>query len=56
MGAVATSDWQEICRSWTAEELSAEESKLKGQITAFNQQSLGARSWTVDLKELRDRL
>lgn len=53
---MATSDWEEIYRSFTPEEREAERARLKSQMTVFNSQSVGQRSWTVDQRELRDRL
>ena len=53
---VSNADWNQIFRSYTTEELIAHRDSLKSQITIFSQQSIGSKSFTRDLKELRDQL
>lgn len=49
-------DWILVFRSFSPEELSAHITTLKGQMTLLSAQSIGDKSLTRDLGELRNQL
>ncbi len=53
---MASSEWQEIYRSYTSDELAAAITALKEQESLFSAQQVGSKSYTKDLRELRDKL
>jgi hypothetical protein len=53
---MASQEWIEIYRSYTSDELDTAISDLKQQETLFTQQSVGSKSFSKDLRELRDKL
>jgi small-conductance mechanosensitive channel len=53
---MAASDWVEIYATYTGEELSAEIEQLKKLATPLSSQQIGSKSYTKDLREVRDRL
>ena len=56
---MASSDWQEIYRTYSAAELTAERARLVKIIEereGISSQSFGAKSWQNDLPELRNKL
>lgn len=53
---MAMTDWQEIYRTYSTEELQAEIAALKKLAVPLSSQQLGSKSYTKDLKEIRDRL
>lgn len=53
---MAMTDWQEIYRTYSTEELQAEIAALKKLATPLTSQQMGSKSYTKDLREIRDRL
>ena len=53
---MALSDWEEIYRAYEPAELTAEIVLLRKNVGVFASQQTGSRSYTKDLRELRDRL
>lgn len=53
---MASPEWLEIFRSYTADELSAHIADLKKEISVYAVQQIGSKSYTKDLAELRSQL
>jgi hypothetical protein len=53
---MATTDWQEIYATYSAAELQEEIVALKKLATPLMSQQVGSKSYTKDLREIRDRL
>lgn len=53
---MANADWIMIFRSFTTEELAAKRTELISQMSVFASQSIGSKSFSKDLRELRDQL
>jgi hypothetical protein len=53
---MAASDWVEIYATYSAGELAAEIDALKKLATPLSSQQIGSKSYTKDLREVRDRL
>lgn len=53
---MASPEWLEIFRSYTGEELAAQITELKKQVSVFSSQQVGSKSYTKDLGELRGQL
>ena len=53
---MASTEWLEIFRSYTPTELAAQVTDLKKQISVFTSQTVGQKSYTKDLTELRGQL
>lgn len=56
MPSTAYIEWLETFRAYDADELSDQIEKLKGQISIFSSQSVGSKTFTRDLGELRTQL
>jgi hypothetical protein len=53
---MAAADWAEIYASYTDVELASEIEDLKKLASPFASQQVGSKSYTKDLREVRDRL
>ncbi len=53
---MSSTRWQEIYRSYDADELAAEITRLKTQATLYTQQTFGDKSYTKDLVQIEERL
>ena len=53
---MASPEWLEIFRSYTADELASHVVSLKKQITVFSSQTVKDKSYTKDLGELKSQL
>jgi len=53
---MASTDWMEIYRDYTGEELDAEITKLKKEATLYISQGDGDKQYQKDLGSVRDRL
>jgi len=53
---MAASDWAEIYRSYSPEELATEIVELKKQKSVFSSQQIGSKSYTKDLQMLQSQL
>ncbi len=53
---MASPEWVEIFESYSPEELAAQITKLKDQVSVYSQQAIGNKSYTKDLAELRGQL
>jgi hypothetical protein len=53
---MAASDWVEIYATYTEADLWAEVEELKKHAAPLSSQSVGNKSFTKDLREVRDRL
>ena len=53
---MAASDWVEIYATYSGGELAAEIDALKKLATPISSQQIGSKSYTKDLREVRDRL
>jgi hypothetical protein len=53
---MAMTDWQEIYRTYSSAELQEEIIALKKLAIPLSSQQLGSKSYTKDLREIRDRL
>jgi len=53
---MATTDWQEIYSTYTTAELQEEIVGLKKLAVPLMSQQVGSKSYTKDLREIRDRL
>lgn len=53
---MAAPEWMEIFRSWSTPQLQAQIDTLNKQISVFSTQQVGSKSFTKDLRELRDQL
>jgi hypothetical protein len=53
---MASSEWMEIYRAYTPEEIETEITSLKNQATLYTQQTSGEKSYTKDLRLVQDRL
>lgn len=55
-GVMASSEWMEIYRAYTPEEIETEITTLKNQATLYTQQTSGEKSYTKDLIMVQNRL
>lgn len=53
---MSNGSWNLIYRGYSSEDLLAERDNLRSQLSIFATQSVGSKSFTRDLRELRDRL
>lgn len=53
---MANPEWAAIFRNFTPDELAAQITELKKQISVYSAQSVGNKSYTKDLAELRGQL
>jgi|APCry1669189000_1035189.scaffolds.fasta_scaffold46409_2 hypothetical protein len=53
---MASSEWMEIYRSYTPEEIENEITGLKKEATLYTQQTSGEKSYTKELRLVQDRL
>ena len=53
---MAASDWIEIYSTYTDEQLVAEQTELRKMAAPFSSQTIGSKSYTKDIREVRDRL
>jgi hypothetical protein len=53
---MATTDWQEIYSTYSTAELQEEITGLKKLAIPLMSQQVGSKSYTKDLREIRDRL
>lgn len=56
MGDMASTDWMEIYRDYTGEELDAEITRLKKEATLYTAQNVGDKGYQKSLDEVRNRL
>jgi hypothetical protein len=53
---MASTDWIEIYRDYTGDELDAEIVRLKNEATLYTAQNIGEKGYTKSLDEVRNRL
>ncbi len=53
---MASSEWMEIYRAYTPEEIENEITNLKREATLYTQQTSGEKSYTKELRLVQDRL